>query len=109
MPLSIQALIIPTKRLVDLLCDDLAPRAKYTYSSVGALARVAKSPEVMISLVQTVRFVQVIATEIMRELIYSKGNSHNEKKFPREPDQDPMDFHGHGTHVAGIIAAENEW
>jgi subtilisin family serine protease len=38
-----------------------------------------------------------------------EGNSHNEKKYPKEPDQDPMDFHGHGTHVAGIIAAENEW
>lgn len=45
----------------------------------------------------------------LRELIKSEGNSHNEKHFPRKPDQDPMDFHGHGTHVAGIIAAENEW
>ncbi|KAK1248218.1 hypothetical protein MKX08_006438 [Trichoderma sp. CBMAI-0020] len=43
------------------------------------------------------------------DLVGTNWNSHNEKKFPREPDQDPMDFHGHGTHVAGIIAAENEW
>ncbi|KAL6898828.1 peptidase S8/S53 domain-containing protein [Trichoderma evansii] len=43
------------------------------------------------------------------DLVGANWNSHNEKRFPREPDQDPMDFHGHGTHVAGIIAAENEW
>ena len=33
--------------------------------------------------------------------------------FPRsdeakQPDDDPRDFHGHGTHVAGIIAGETE-
>ncbi|KAI9166299.1 Minor extracellular protease vpr [Paramyrothecium foliicola] len=26
-----------------------------------------------------------------------------------EPDEDPMDERGHGTHVAGIIGAKNEW
>ncbi|KAF7558786.1 hypothetical protein G7046_g5366 [Stylonectria norvegica] len=33
----------------------------------------------------------------------------DEKKFPKKPDSNPMDHEGHGTHVAGIIAADNEW
>ncbi|KAH6606197.1 hypothetical protein Trco_005350 [Trichoderma cornu-damae] len=43
------------------------------------------------------------------DLVGANWNSHNEKRYPKDPDQDPMDFHGHGTHVAGILAAENEW
>ncbi|KAL7932468.1 subtilisin-like protein [Trichoderma chlorosporum] len=43
------------------------------------------------------------------DLVGTNWNSHNEKRYPKIPDQDPMDSHGHGTHVAGIIAAENEW
>ncbi|KAL7790302.1 peptidase S8/S53 domain-containing protein [Trichoderma ceciliae] len=43
------------------------------------------------------------------DLVGTNWNSHDEKQYPKDPDQDPMDFHGHGTHVAGIIAAENEW
>ncbi|KAL7951248.1 peptidase S8/S53 domain-containing protein [Trichoderma barbatum] len=43
------------------------------------------------------------------DLVGTDWNSHNEKRYPKDPDQDPMDSHGHGTHVAGIIAAENEW
>lgn len=42
-------------------------------------------------------------------VMYELGNTHQEDEFPKTPDNDPKDFYGHGTHVAGIIAAENEW
>jgi subtilisin family serine protease len=28
---------------------------------------------------------------------------------PKNPDNDPMDEIGHGTHVAGIVAGKNDW
>ena len=37
------------------------------------------------------------------------GDIYNEKEYPKKPDDDPMDHEGHGTHVAGIIAADNDW
>lgn len=37
------------------------------------------------------------------------GDSRSERIHPKRPDHDPMDHKGHGTHVAGIIAGENEW
>lgn len=36
---------------------------------------------------------------------YDNGDS--DKDTPK-PDSDPMDCAGHGTHVAGIVAAQNE-
>ncbi|KAF4456563.1 putative subtilisin-like serine protease [Fusarium austroafricanum] len=43
------------------------------------------------------------------DLVGASWETHNERKHPKQPDNDPMDYQGHGTHVAGIIAAENEW
>ncbi|KAI5466831.1 peptidase S8/S53 domain-containing protein [Mariannaea sp. PMI_226] len=43
------------------------------------------------------------------DLVGADWDSENEKLHPKRPDDDPMDFHGHGTHVAGIIAADNTW
>ncbi|KAF5673203.1 putative subtilisin-like serine protease [Fusarium heterosporum] len=43
------------------------------------------------------------------DLVGAEWETHNEKKHPKQPDNDPMDYQGHGTHVAGIIAAENQW
>ncbi|KAG5971559.1 hypothetical protein E4U58_007410 [Claviceps cyperi] len=43
------------------------------------------------------------------DLVGPKWDSLSAKVHPKQPDGDPMDFKGHGTHVAGIIAGKNEW
>ncbi|CAM1503807.1 Fc.00g013980.m01.CDS01 [Cosmosporella sp. VM-42] len=43
------------------------------------------------------------------DLVGADWDQYTEKEFPKKPDDDPMDFEGHGTHVAGIIAADNDW
>ncbi|KAH8706750.1 peptidase S8/S53 domain-containing protein [Ilyonectria robusta] len=43
------------------------------------------------------------------DLVGPNWDTKYDEKFPKRPDEDPMDFHGHGTHVAGIIAADNSW
>lgn len=45
----------------------------------------------------------------MQDTYYGSGDSHQEDRYPKVPDNDPRDHYGHGTHVAGIIAADNEW
>ncbi|KAK7431544.1 hypothetical protein QQZ08_002035 [Neonectria magnoliae] len=43
------------------------------------------------------------------DLVGADWDTKNEERYPKRPDNDPMDYHGHGTHVAGIIAAKNKW
>jgi subtilisin family serine protease len=40
--------------------------------------------------------------------VVEKGDPYNERDYPKIPDDDPLDYYGHGTHVAGIIAADSE-
>lgn len=85
-------------------------KLNFLCSLAAALARAARLPEAMISSVPIVSPASSHRYKSWQDsLLQIEGNSHNEKRFPKDPDQDPMDFHGHGTHVAGIIAAENEW
>ncbi|KAK2593736.1 hypothetical protein QQS21_008554 [Conoideocrella luteorostrata] len=43
------------------------------------------------------------------DLVGPEWNSRSEITHPKQPDIDPRDFQGHGTHVAGIIAGENKF
>ncbi|KAK5995716.1 Thermophilic serine proteinase [Cladobotryum mycophilum] len=43
------------------------------------------------------------------DVVGTDWDPHDEHTHPKRPDADPMDLHGHGTHVAGIVAADNEW
>ncbi|KFA48007.1 hypothetical protein S40293_02676 [Stachybotrys chartarum IBT 40293] len=40
------------------------------------------------------------------DLVGMDWDPYNERDYPKIPDDDPLDYYGHGTHVAGIIAAD---
>ncbi|KND92962.1 Thermophilic serine proteinase [Tolypocladium ophioglossoides CBS 100239] len=43
------------------------------------------------------------------DLVGNTWDSRDELALPKIPHSDPMDRTGHGTHVAGIVAAKTEW
>ncbi|KAG6001893.1 hypothetical protein E4U21_003742 [Claviceps maximensis] len=43
------------------------------------------------------------------DLVGPRWESRSAKFHPKQPDGDPMDYKGHGTHVAGIIGGQNGW